>query len=131
MARRHLAIVTPHIAERLLSGEKTIESRLYRSRRPPFGTISVGDTVYFRAVGGLVFARSTARRVEQHTDLTPAAIAALRRAWSREIAAQPDYWRAKRHSRYAVLIWLEHIRPARRPAIHIARQFGSAWITLP
>ncbi|MFN0135842.1 MAG: hypothetical protein ACKVS9_06960 [Phycisphaerae bacterium] len=130
MHRQHVAIVTPIIAARLLSGEKTIESRLYRSRRPPFGIISPGDTIYFRSVGGPIFARSIARSVQQHIDLTPARVAAIRRTWSHQIAAHAGYWKAKRHCRFAVLIWLGRLRPASRHEVTAPRQFGSAWITI-
>lgn len=130
MPRQHVAIVTPIVAARLLSGEKTIESRLYRSRRPPFGIISPGDTIYFRSVGGLIFARSIARRVQQHTDLTPPQVAAIRRRWSLEIAAHAGYWKAKRDSRFAILIWLSRFRPASRHEVAAPRQFGSGWVTL-
>jgi ASC-1-like (ASCH) protein len=46
----HLAILSKekNFLGRILSGEKTIESRWYRNRKPPFKTIAPGDTVYFK-----------------------------------------------------------------------------------
>lgn len=56
----HVTFVMHHIAimngpwnliPKILSGEKTIESRWYRTRRAPWGGIRAGDTVYFKDSG--------------------------------------------------------------------------------
>ena len=50
---------------KILSGEKTIESRWYVARRAPWNRITVGDLVYFKYAGALVTARARVAKVLQ------------------------------------------------------------------
>jgi hypothetical protein len=68
-------------------------------------------------------------RVRQFDNLTPAAIESLRRRYNRNILAPPAYWRARRHCRYGVLIWLGRFtRSLTRLAL--PRQYGNGWMLL-
>ncbi|MFC1876837.1 hypothetical protein ACFL2E_06155, partial [Thermodesulfobacteriota bacterium] len=42
--------------DKVLSGEKTIESRWSKDRRSPFGNVNVGETIYFKYSSGPVTA---------------------------------------------------------------------------
>jgi len=46
----HIAIMRKSwgLAEKILTGEKTIESRWYETRRAPWGKIKKGDIVYLK-----------------------------------------------------------------------------------
>lgn len=127
---QHVAIVNRGMIEPLLRGGKSVESRLSRTRRPPYGRIRAGDTVYFKAAGGPVFGRARVRGVEQFAGLTPPGVAELARRYGPRTCAPPGYWRRRRACRYATLIWLGPVRRT-RSAPRVARQFGSAWIALP
>ena len=60
---RHLAIFKGQGAEKILSGEKTIESRFARRRIPPFGVVSSGDIVYIKRSGGDIIGQFKVKRV--------------------------------------------------------------------
>lgn len=47
----HLAIIKKDWLEKILSREKTIESRWYKHRKSPFMAINKGDTIYFKETG--------------------------------------------------------------------------------
>lgn len=49
----HVAIMKPSwkLIPKILSGEKTIESRWYQTRRAPWNGIAAGDVVYFKDSG--------------------------------------------------------------------------------
>lgn len=49
--RRHLAIFTPSVAEQILAGKKTVETRFSKNKIAPFGQIEVGDLVFIKPVG--------------------------------------------------------------------------------
>ncbi len=60
---RHLAIFKGDGAEKILSGEKKIESRFASRRIPPFGAISAGDLVYIKPSGGDIIGQFRVKRV--------------------------------------------------------------------
>ena len=49
----HVAIMKKSwkLTEKILSGEKKIESRWYKSKYPPWGKIKKGDIIYFKDSG--------------------------------------------------------------------------------
>lgn len=63
----HVAIMTPSwkLIPKILSGEKTIESRWYQTRRAPWNTITAGDRVFFKDSGEPIVAQATVARVWQ------------------------------------------------------------------
>lgn len=63
----HVAIMTPawKMIPKILSGEKSIESRWYQTKRAPWDRISSGDRVFFRDSGRLIGAMATVSRVWQ------------------------------------------------------------------
>lgn len=125
----HLAVVRRAYLDLILSGEKTIESRLTKVRCAPFGRIERGDGVFFKEPSGPVRARARVARVRIHENLTPGGVRDLRRRHNGRIHGERDYWSAKRDARYAVLIWLDHVEPAAdwsvKPRLH-----GRGWLCL-
>ena len=67
----HIAIMKKSwgLIDKILSGEKTIESRWYKNRCRPWEEIEVGDTIYFKDSPGPVRAKAVVDKVIQFTDL--------------------------------------------------------------
>ena len=127
--RRHAAIVNARHIDLLRSGVKTIEMRLYRHRRLPYNRIRVGDVVFFKPVGGRVFGSANVVRIRQYDNLTPDDVRRIRRRYNHAVCAEPQYWAERSEARFAVLIWLDQFRKARR-APSVPRQYGSGWLIL-
>lgn len=104
MSKTHLMIVHPRYIAPLLSGAKTLESRLGQDRRAPFGKVSPGDTLYIKPTGKRVVAKATVRRVDEFEDLTPEDIVNLRETYDDRIMGGDHYWQTKSDSKYATLI---------------------------
>lgn len=49
--KKHLAIFTPSVAEQILNGQKTIETRFSKHKIAPFGVVEVGDLVLIKPAG--------------------------------------------------------------------------------
>lgn len=60
---KHLAIFKGNGAEKILSGQKTIESRFSRRRIPPFGVVATGDLVYIKRSGRDIIGQFKVKRV--------------------------------------------------------------------
>ena len=129
MPREHVAIVDTRTASALIRGTKRIETRFYRQRRAPFGRIAGGDNVHFKISGVCIIGTARVTNVREFTDLSPAAMDRLQTRYRRTVLAPGRYWKARRNSRYGVLIWLE---PLHEPAgeVVVPRQYGGGWVVL-
>lgn len=109
MPTTHLMIVHPSYIGPLLSGAKTLESRLGQDRRAPFGKVSPGDSVYIKPTGKRVIAKAIVRRVDEFENLTPDDIQHLRETYDDRIMGGDHYWQSKANANYATLIGFEKI----------------------
>ena len=69
----HIAIMKKSwgLTAKILSGEKTLEERWYKTKRPPFDMAKPGDTIYFKDSGEPVGLKARIKKVLQFEDLTP------------------------------------------------------------
>jgi ASC-1-like (ASCH) protein len=58
------------LTQKILSGQKKIESRWYKSKRAPWGKIGKGDTVYFKDSGEPVSIKTGVEKVIFFSNLT-------------------------------------------------------------
>ncbi len=67
----HVAIMRRSwkLIEKILAGEKTVESRWFKHRGCPWGKVSVGDTIYFKDSAGPVRAKARVTKVLQFESL--------------------------------------------------------------
>lgn len=125
----HVAILKWPYIGLILDGSKTMESRLTKTARSPYQKIKPGERIFFKASSGPYLATAVADTVAFYDKLTPRKVAALSKHFNKKIRGQPDYWKAKRDSRYATLITLRGIKPtATGPKIPPSR--GKAWFVL-
>ncbi len=75
----HVAIMKKEwgLLPKILSGEKKIESRWYRTRRSPWNEIRSGDTVYFKDSGAPITVKAQVTNVRQFEGLTASKVAGL------------------------------------------------------
>ncbi len=134
----HVAIMRKSwgLTEKILSGEKRIESRWYEIRRAPWGRIRPGETVYFKNSGEPVNIRATVSKVLQFEDLTPGKVRTLLKKYGRadgiEKSKENKFYKRFKDKRYCLLIFLKN--PGRIKPFEIdKRDFGmmAAWISVP
>ncbi len=68
---KHIAILRKSwkLLDKILSGEKRIESRWYLTRREPWNKIKEGEVVYFKESGKAVSVKTKVERVLQFGNL--------------------------------------------------------------
>jgi ASC-1-like (ASCH) protein len=133
----HVAIMKRSwgLTRKILSGEKTIESRWYACRRAPWGGISAGDVVYFKDSGMPVSIRARVARVIQFPDLGPQKVNEILKKYGREDGISErdfkKFFREFRGKKYCILIFLKDAREV-EPFDIDKEGFGvmSAWITV-
>jgi len=94
---------------------------------PPFGAVKAGDRVWNKQTSGPVRVEGA---MPGRPDAEPSRVEQLRRDCNALIRGGAAFWRAKRGSRFATLIWLEDARPVER-APDIPRSRGTAWYIPP
>ena len=110
----HVAIMTKSwgLIPKILSGEKTIESRWYKTRRAPWDKVSGGDIVYFKNSGESVTSKAVVSRIKQYSDLNIADIKKIYRNFGEAIGVRKrDIAKATQYNsdkRYCVLVFLEN-----------------------
>jgi ASC-1-like (ASCH) protein len=131
----HVAIMRPDwgFIEKILTGQKSIESRWYKRKYPPWERIQAGERVYFKNAGAPVIAQAEVEKVLYFSDLTPQSVQKILSTYGEEdgITAEhlPAFYERFKDKNYCMLIYLKNAR--RIPPFEIdKRGFGSqaAWL---
>lgn len=124
----HLAIMTKGYIEKILAGEKKIESRFSMNKITPFHKISAGDKVYMQEVGKEVSAAFEVEKVLFFNNLSENKIEELRIRYGKDICAEETFWDLKKHSKYATLIYIKN--PVKIAPFKINKSDRSAFKTV-
>ena len=108
----HVAIMKKSwkLIDRIVSGEKTIESRWYQHRRDPYHKIKSGDVVYFKDSGEPVTAKADVERVLEFSDLTPTQIDSILIKYGKGILVEytKNLYKNYEGKNYCILIFLKN-----------------------
>jgi len=133
----HIAIMKKSwkLLPKILSGEKTIESRWYQTKRAPWGKIQSGDRIYFKDAGNWVSAKAQVKKVVSFTHLNPEKVSRILEAYGSEDGIEkekmPEFFESFKDKKYCLLIFLEN--PEKIEPFEIDKSgFGmmSAWLTV-
>jgi ASC-1-like (ASCH) protein len=124
----HLVILRKVYLVRILRGQKKLECRLSRTRRPPFGVVSVGDTLWLKQSGGMILATAIAHRVTFIHPLTAAGFTDLQVRYADALGADSDFFADHAHSRFASIIHLSRVRHI--TPIKVPKPDRRAWVVL-
>ncbi len=133
----HVAILNKswHLLEKIASGEKTVESRWYKFRYPPWNKVKPGDTLWFKNSGEPVKLKARVTKVLQFENLDEEKIKKIREKYARLLGLSKeqasvigDYFRGKK---YCILIFFDDVEQV-RPFRIDKRGFGSAaaWLVV-
>ena len=131
----HLAILDKKrkLLQKIISGEKSIESRWYKLKKTPYGNIKTGDTVYFKDSGEPVTVQATVEKVLFFSDMTKEKYKEIIEKYADAICLQNrninDYM--KKNYNYITLIFLKEVKEI-KPFSVDKTGYGmmAAWITV-
>lgn len=128
--KKHLAIFKGGAAEKILSGEKTVESRFSKRRNPPFGVISSGDLVYIKPSGGEIIGQFRVKKVFFFNGLTLSDLNDLRKNYEKHLAVDEAYWKGKEISKYVSLIFIGNCTRFITSPVKIPKKDLRGWVVL-
>jgi hypothetical protein len=124
----HLVILKKPYLDLILAGEKTIELRLTRAKRPACGRVLCGDRLFLKQSGGPVCGLATVKDVEYHEGLTPERILQIKQRHNDQIKGDDAVWESLLDRRSGFLVWLRDVR--RIDPIWTTKQDWRAWVVL-
>ncbi len=127
----HIAILAKNWLDKIISGEKTIESRWYKNKRTPYENISEGDAVYCKEVGKPVTVKCAVGKVLFFDTLNEEKMTDILEKYGRRIGLTVSDVDNLVGKKYCTLIFLKAIEEIEPFAIN-KTGFGlmSAWISV-
>jgi ASC-1-like (ASCH) protein len=126
----HVAILSKKrkLLDLILSGEKTIESRWYMTRRTPWNNIKKGDIIFFKESGQPVSAKANVEKVLQF-DLRHKSVKDIIKKYGKQICINST--KGLTNKNYCILVFLKNPQKV-TPFIINKSGYGnmSAWITI-
>lgn len=133
----HIAIMKKSwgLTQKILAGEKKIESRWYMARCVPWNRIKAGETVYFKDSGEPVTVKAKVGKVLQFADLSPKKVQAILSKYGGadglNIKQIPKLYQKFKNKKYCILVFLKN--PQKIKPFKINKSgFGlmAAWLTV-
>ncbi|NCO97000.1 MAG: ASCH domain-containing protein [Candidatus Aenigmarchaeota archaeon] len=133
----HVAIMRKSwgLTQKILSGQKKIESRWYKVKYSPWDRIKSGEIVYFKDSGKPVTIKTEVEKVIQFSDLTPEKVKEILYQYGQAdglgIDKIPEFFEMFKNKKYCMLIFLKN--PLKIEPFEIDKSgFGamSAWISV-
>jgi ASC-1-like (ASCH) protein len=104
----HIAIMDEITINKILTGQKIIESRFSKNKIAPFNNIKKGEIVFLKKSGGDVLAYFEVDNVVFFEDLDKEKVKNIKEKYSECINAPLDFWISKMDSKYATLIFIKN-----------------------
>ena len=133
----HLAIMRKSwgLTDKILNGQKKIESRWYSVKCSPWNKIKSGEIIYFKDSGEPVKLKAKVSKVVQFADLTPNRVKEILNKYSKDIGVEKkknsEFFKRFKNKKYCILIFLKN--PQEIKPFEIDKTgFGamSAWVTV-
>lgn len=137
MNKTHVAIMRKSwgLTDKILTGEKKIESRWYQNRYRPWNNIENNDIIYFKDSGSPVKLSAKVDHVLQFDNLTPKKVSEILNCYGKDDGISrdkvSDYYKIFKDKKYCMLIFLKDVKSI-DPFEIDKTGFGSmsAWITI-
>ena len=133
----HLAVMRKSwgFTQKILDGEKVIESRWYKTRRAPWGRIKKDDTIYFKNSGEPVTIKAMVSSVIEFEELTPKRVKKLLSKYWRDLGIPKNevfgFYTKLKNQKYCILMFLKS--PKKTTSFKINKKgFGAmaSWICI-
>lgn len=126
--RGHLAILTRRFLQKVLTGEKPIESRLSKVRSAPFGCVARGDILFLKEVSGPLSGLARVTQAVFRGPLGAGEAQSIMAGYRIQLALDESFEQSKKDSKYATLLYLGDVVAIRKFAF--AKNDRRAWVVL-
>ncbi len=133
----HVAVMKKswNLTHKILTGEKKIESRWYKSKYSPWDKIKAGELIYFKDSGSPVSIKAEVENVLQFSDLNSEKVLSILNEYGKDDGIESNqiekYFELFKDKKYCLLIFLKN--PEKVTPFNIDKKgFGSmaSWICI-
>lgn len=128
--KKHLAIFNQGVGERILTGQKTMESRFSHNKNAPYQQISSGDLVYIKPSGKEIIGQFKVKKAIFFDGLTTEDLSDIEEKYKIELSVDKSYWVSKANSRYGTLIWIDQAQQFLTSPVKIPKKDLRGWVVL-
>ena len=128
MKKIHLVILKKPYLDAIFDGRKSIESRFTKTKRAPFGQISVGDKLLLKLSSGPVCGSAVVGDFETFENLSSGKIDEIKRKYNHHIFGTDEYWESRADCRFGVLVQLKNVKTIKPRTID--KKDWRAWVIL-
>lgn len=127
---KHLAIFKGEAGEAILSGKKTIESRISKVKSVPFGVISAGDLVYIKPSGKDIIGQFRVKKVIFFDGIDGIDLEDIKKRYGKGLNVDENYWEKNKGYRYVTLIFIGNSSRFITSPIKIKKSDLRGWVVL-
>lgn len=129
MARRHLAVFVKGVAEKILSGEKTVEIRLSQNKILPFLAVLKNDEIFLKNSGGKIVGRVYVDNCLYYDKIDPSFFKKLKEQYQESARMDEGFWQKHAKARFATIIFLKNPKEFLTPMVYKKRD-RRPWVIL-
>lgn len=107
----HIAILSKKLRmlQKILSGEKTIESRWYVHKKVPYNCIKKGENIYFKESGEPVSVKAVVEKALFFDNLNDAKIMGILKVFGTGIGVSTSYAEKLKGKRFCTLVFINNV----------------------
>ena len=133
--KKHLAIFTLSVAEQILAGEKTIETRFSQHKVAPFGQVEVGDLVFIKPVGQDLAGQFWVEKVISFQGLNTDDWKLIKENYGQKLSLgskeeDEKFFKEKAEANFGTLIFIGRVERFLTSPIKIEKKDRRGWIVL-
>jgi len=118
-------------AEKIFSGDKSIEGRFTKLKIAPFNQVGAGDLVYIKESGmKKIIGQFRVDRVIYFDHPRKSEIDEIKRKYLKELSVDKDFWWDRENINYISLIFIDRVQKFVVPPI-IKHSDRRGWVVLP
>ncbi len=135
MSKKHLALFDISTAERILSGQKTVETRFSQKKIAPYGEVSVGDLVYIKPVGKDLAGQFVVSKIIFFEGLTQADFENIRKLYGEVLSLgnktlDEKYFEMRKDAKYGTLIFISQVESFITSPIKFQKKDKRGWVVI-
>lgn len=124
----HLAILNQPYLDRIIVGQKTVESRFTKSRIPPFGRVNGGDVLFLKQSAGPIIGIAIVSKTEFLGPLSATDVLKVMNRYQKELTLENEFRQLKKDSKYVSLMHIAKV--SKTLPLYVTKNDRRSWIIL-
>src|SRR3989344_2137237 len=130
---KHLAILSKPGIERILSGQKTVETRFSKHKIPPFNEVHTGDIVYIKETGKDIVGQFTVKSVISFETLQEQDWEHIKKSYAKELSLGSEdlddkFFKTHKTSNFGTVIFISKVEQLITSPVTFKKTDRRGWV---